>query len=160
MCLLVQLTVLGAQSGLVMWKKRHKRSYELVQSHCSCPLQAPPRIEHEILSCCSLLGCSRPDKTLFPGSVTKIRVSMLCGQVTLLGLWLVPVVISMYFHFWRFVGIWAIFSSMTCYILYTCVSKRIDRTTPRRVKTLSLVHQHLTENSSQNKAAPICFLQG
>ena len=26
----LQLTVFAAQSGLVVWKKRHKRSYELV----------------------------------------------------------------------------------------------------------------------------------
>ena len=56
-----------------------------------------------------------------------------CEQVTLLGLWLVPVVISLYFHFWRFVGVWVLFSGVTGYVLYTCISKRIDRTTPRRV---------------------------
>ncbi|CAL5224408.1 g7090 [Coccomyxa viridis] len=79
---LILLTVIAAQSGLVMWKKRHKRSYELA---------------------------------------------------TLMGLWLVPAIISVYFHFWRFVGVWAIFSGVTGYILYTCTLKRIEKTTPRRV---------------------------
>ena len=55
--------------------------------------------------------------------------------MTLLGLWLVPVVISLYFHFWRFVGVWVLFSGVTGYVLYTCISKRIDRATPRRVST-------------------------
>ena len=57
-------------------------------------------------------------------------------QATLLGLWLVPAIISVYFHFWRFVGVWAIFSGMTGYILYSCTSKRIEKTTPRRVGAL------------------------
>lgn len=28
------LLILGAQTGLVVWKKKHKRSYELVSSRC------------------------------------------------------------------------------------------------------------------------------
>ena len=38
----VQLTVIGAQGGLVWWKKKHKRSYELVNQPC------PSR--HELLT--------------------------------------------------------------------------------------------------------------
>ena len=53
-----------------------------------------------------------------------------------MGLWLVPAIISVYFHFWRFVGVWAIFSGVTGYILYTCTLKRIEKTTPRRVGSL------------------------
>ena len=53
--------------------------------------------------------------------------------MTLLGLWLVPVIISLYFHLWRFVEVWVLFSGVTGYVLYTCISKRIDRATPRRV---------------------------
>ena len=32
----LQLTVIAAQSGLVMWKKKHKRSYELVRLDMLC----------------------------------------------------------------------------------------------------------------------------
>ena len=63
-------------------------------------------------------------------------------QATLMGLWLVPAIISVYFHFWRFVGVWAIFSGMTGYILYTCTLKRIEKTTPRRVGTSCCLHCH------------------
>ena len=40
--LCMQLTVIGAQGGLVWWKKKHKRSYELVSQPC------PSR--HELLT--------------------------------------------------------------------------------------------------------------
>ena len=56
----------------------------------------------------------------------------LCMQSTLLGLWLVPATISVYFHFWRFVSVWTLFTAMTGYILHTCASKHIDRKTPRK----------------------------
>ena len=60
-------------------------------------------------------------------------------QATLMGLWLVPAIISVYFHFWRFVGVWAIFSGVTGYILYTCTLKRIEKTTPRTGRLLSAI---------------------
>ena len=75
----IMLTMVGAQSALFYWKKKHKRSYELVcivQSAMSKPSQA--------------LHLWRSNTTLF-------------WQVTLVGLWLVPVVVSIHFHFWRFI---------------------------------------------------------
>ncbi|EIE27720.1 hypothetical protein COCSUDRAFT_6996, partial [Coccomyxa subellipsoidea C-169] len=71
-----------AQSGLFWWKKKHKRSYELV---------------------------------------------------TLLGLWIVPAVISFHFRFWRFLGVWTIYSGITLYMLSLCSVGRMERSTPRRV---------------------------
>ena len=62
-------------------------------------------------------------------------------QSTLLGLWLVPATISAYFHFWRFVSVWTLFTAMTGYILHTCASKHIDRKTPRKA-SLPLQHLH------------------
>ncbi|KAK9815596.1 hypothetical protein WJX72_006534 [[Myrmecia] bisecta] len=76
------LTMIGAQSGLFWWKKKHKRSYELV---------------------------------------------------TLLGLWLVPFVISVYLHFWRFVLVWSLFTSTTLYMLHLCTAKKMDSRTPGKV---------------------------
>ena len=82
-----------------------------------------------------------------------------CMQATLMGLWLVPAIISVYFHFWRFVGVWAIFSGVTGYILYTCTLKRIEKTTPRRVGFSVYVHVYhmvvLSQlNALQNSGSP------
>lgn len=54
-------------------------------------------------------------------------------QITLLGLWLVPAVISFHFRFWRFLLVWSIFSVMTGFMFYLCSARRLDRSTPRRV---------------------------
>ncbi|CAL8463670.1 g3204 [Coccomyxa elongata] len=76
------LTMILAQSGLFWWKKKHKRSYELV---------------------------------------------------TLLGLWIVPAVISFHMRYWRFLSVWVIYSGMTLYMLSLCSVGRMDRSTPKRV---------------------------
>ena len=55
-------------------------------------------------------------------------------QATLLGLWLVPAVISFHFMFWRFLLVWAIFTIMSGHMFLLCSAKRLDRTTPRRVR--------------------------
>lgn len=68
--------MVGAQSGLFYWKKQHKRSYELVR-HMS-----------------NLNSC------LVASTYTHLHAFF---QVTLLGLWLVPVVISVYMIWWRFI---------------------------------------------------------
>ncbi|KAK9917064.1 hypothetical protein WJX75_000479 [Coccomyxa subellipsoidea] len=53
--------------------------------------------------------------------------------VTLLGLWIVPAVISFYMHFWKFLGVWVIYSAITMYMLSLCSVGRMERSTPRRV---------------------------
>lgn len=58
----LQLTVIAAQSGLVMWKKRHKRSYELVRLDTlyNCLLPSPSVKEQHCrwLQYTMLLGAS------------------------------------------------------------------------------------------------------
>lgn len=71
------------QTALFLWKKRHRKSYELV---------------------------------------------------TLLGLWLMPAIFSVHLRFWRFLLIWAIFSSITARLLLACSRKKMSRTTPRQVR--------------------------
>ena len=78
-------------------------------------------------------------------------------QSTLVGLWLVPAIVSVRFYFWRFVlvsglcsaaaglpslcaqragpaQVWLTYSGVTGWMLYLCSArKRIAPTTPRRV---------------------------
>lgn len=54
--------------------------------------------------------------------------------VTLMGLWLVPMVISVYAIWWRFVLVWLAYSGVTGYMLYACsAKKRMASTIPRLV---------------------------
>lgn len=87
-----QAVMIGAQSGLFYWKKQHKRSYELVCSAC--------------LACCSVCCPFAPAST--PAADTCCL-----HQVTLMGLWLVPVVISVYMVWWKFVlvGLFVLYSA-------------------------------------------------
>ncbi|KIY94105.1 RING finger protein [Monoraphidium neglectum] len=81
---LLLLLILGAQTGLVLWKKKHKRSYELV---------------------------------------------------TTLGLWLMPAAFAFHLKFWRFLGVWAVFSAVTLHLLHLCAGKKkVDQRTPRKVR--------------------------
>ena len=55
--------------------------------------------------------------------------------MTLLGLWLVPPMISFHLSFWRFVVVWAVYSGVTLYMISLCVNKRqLAKTTPSRVR--------------------------
>ena len=55
-------------------------------------------------------------------------------QVTLLGLWLVPPIVSAHFHFWQFLAVWCFFTASTGYMLWLCMQRPIPRTTPRLVR--------------------------
>ena len=92
--------MIGAQSGLFYWKKQHKRSYELVCSVC--------------LAFCNV-HCPFPP-TLTPATFCTDTDCLL--QVTLMGLWLVPVVISVYMVWWKFV--------LVGFSLYTADKPQID----------------------------------
>ena len=54
--------------------------------------------------------------------------------VTLVGLWLIPPIISLFGHFWRFLGVWAFFSGVTGYLLYKCTFERtIEKSLPKLI---------------------------
>ena len=114
-----QLTMILAQSGLFLWKKRHKRSYELVRICTAIVL--PPS-----------MGAPAAHQGL--SERLPMHACMHALQATLLGLWLVPAVISFHFKFWRFLLVWAIFTTMSGHMFLLCSAKRLDRTTPRRVR--------------------------
>ncbi|KAL4433400.1 hypothetical protein ABPG77_010253 [Micractinium sp. CCAP 211/92] len=52
---------------------------------------------------------------------------------TLIGLWLIPPIISVQLGGWRFVGTWVLYSSITGYYLYRCSSKKLDKEVPKQV---------------------------
>ena len=56
--------------------------------------------------------------------------------MSLAGLWLMPALISLHLHFWRFLVVWAAYSAVTGHLLSLCIGKRvIAHTTPRRVRS-------------------------
>jgi RING finger protein 121 len=82
---IVILAMILAQSALVAWRRRARRSYELV---------------------------------------------------TLVGLFLIPPVISVQIGAWRFVAVWALYSAVTSFFLYSLAAARaggMDKTLPKRL---------------------------
>ncbi|XP_067637180.1 E3 ubiquitin ligase Rnf121 [Eurosta solidaginis] len=63
------------------------------------------------------------------------------SAVTLLAMWLVPMVISSFYNFVRFIIIWSAFTCITAFVMKKAVSKPIAGTTPRLVyKWLLAIH--------------------
>jgi len=56
-------------------------------------------------------------------------------KATLAGLWLFPFLFSDYFHFWRFVFVWTLFSIATGYHVRLAMGNPLDVTAPRKVYT-------------------------
>lgn len=80
---LVIFVMIVAQSSLVQWRKRDRRSYELV---------------------------------------------------TLIGLWLIPPIVSIIGQFWLFLLVWAFYSGVTGVFLYKCTFERaMDKKLPKQV---------------------------
>ncbi|KAK2184828.1 hypothetical protein NP493_251g02049 [Ridgeia piscesae] len=52
---------------------------------------------------------------------------------TLMGMWLVPIVLCLKFHWWRFIIIWSIFSVITAFIAFRATRKPLSGSTPRLV---------------------------
>lgn len=64
------------------------------------------------------------------------------SAITLLAMWIIPLVISICYNFIRFVIIWTLFSMVTAFVIKKAVSKPIQRTTPRLVyKWFLLIYQ-------------------
>jgi len=54
-------------------------------------------------------------------------------NVTLIGLWTIPLIMSIYSGFWRMVTLWTIFTIITGYIIKIAIKKPLQPKTPRRV---------------------------
>ncbi|XP_066444497.1 E3 ubiquitin ligase RNF121 isoform X2 [Eleutherodactylus coqui] len=55
------------------------------------------------------------------------------NMVTLFQMWIVPVYFTVKLHWWRFLGIWVLFSLITAFITYKATRKPLEQTTPRLV---------------------------
>ncbi len=55
--------------------------------------------------------------------------------VTLLGLWLVPAIMSVQLFFWRFLIFWGVYTGITGYVLYRVNADLWDTTLPKRIYT-------------------------
>lgn len=85
---LVIFVMIVAQSSLVQWRKRDRRSYELV---------------------------------------------------TLIGLWLIPPIVSVVGQFWLFLLVWGFYSGVTGIFLYKCTFERaMDKKLPKQVICMAL----------------------
>ena len=51
--------------------------------------------------------------------------------VTLVGLWLIPMVTSCKLGFWRMVAVWCVFSAVTVFAMYKATRKKLRVNTPR-----------------------------
>ncbi|PRW20957.1 RING finger 121 [Chlorella sorokiniana] len=58
---------------------------------------------------------------------------------TLVGLWLIPPIISLQLACWRFVAVWVLYSSITGYYLYRCSARKLDKDVPRKVYAFFMV---------------------
>ncbi|KAG0432462.1 hypothetical protein HPB47_020832 [Ixodes persulcatus] len=62
-------------------------------------------------------------------------------RASMLGMWLIPLCVSVHSHWWRFVFIWSIFTLFTCIVVSWALQKPIAGTTPRWVyKWFYVVH--------------------
>ncbi|KAK9402693.1 RING finger protein [Crotalus adamanteus] len=55
------------------------------------------------------------------------------NMVTLFQMWVVPLYFTVRLHWWRFLGIWVVFSAMTAFVTFRATRKPLVQTTPRLV---------------------------
>ncbi|XP_029457878.1 RING finger protein 121 isoform X2 [Rhinatrema bivittatum] len=63
----------------------------------------------------------------------KQRHSRSYNMVTLFQMWIVPLYFTVKLHWWRFLGIWVLFSIVTAFVTFRATRKPLEQTTPRLV---------------------------
>ncbi|XP_064080544.1 E3 ubiquitin ligase RNF121-like [Macrobrachium nipponense] len=53
--------------------------------------------------------------------------------VSMLGVWMIPFILCLHNHWWRFIFIWLLFSSITVIVVKKALERPLDPTTPRQV---------------------------
>ena len=64
---------------------------------------------------------------LSTSTLTNFNVQL----VTLVAMWLIPLIICLRSHWWRFIFIWLVFSCVTGLIVHKAMQRPIHGTTPR-----------------------------
>jgi len=81
---------------------------------------------------------------------------------TLVGMWLIPVVLSLRFYWWRFITVWSVFSLITGFVSFKATRKPIAGTTPRcdvSIPYMCLFYIHcLRETCARVKKSEVMFL--
>lgn len=80
-------------------------------------------------------ACTHTQQPALTALLPLLLVPLPLPQATLAGLWLLPAIVSEQMRFWSFLCVWTCYSAVTGYLLYTCLAKKADASTPRKVYT-------------------------
>lgn len=62
-------------------------------------------------------------------------------MTTLIGMWIIPILFTLFHQWWRFVIIWTVFSAITFVIIQKATRKPVQGSTPRQ-ETIKMLHDY------------------
>lgn len=108
MIIILLLTLIVAQIALFEWKKRHYKSYSVMQFKSNG--------NNEFI-------------LIFRFSI--VDFFFILQLITLMWLWIIPIVLCVKNIWWRFIISWVIFSLLTGLVMRRAMMKPVSGTTPR-----------------------------